>query len=71
MLDDKITLEGMFTIVLNAEKENQNYFFTTQNSGADTAKSPEGMFETFRIENDLRFVDDAICDYYNFDKQTK
>lgn len=69
MLDDKITLEGMFTIVLNADKENQNYFFTTQNSGNDTGKSPEGMFDSFRIDNDLRKVDDAICDYYGLTKQ--
>lgn len=69
MLDDKITLEGMFTVVLNADKENQNYFFTTQNNGNDTGKSPEGMFDSFRIENNLRLVDNAICDYYGYDKQ--
>jgi len=69
MLDEKITLEGMVTVVLNAEKENQNYFFTTQNNGSNTGKSPEEMFAEFRIENDLRKVDNAICDYYGFDKQ--
>lgn len=69
MLDEKITIEGMVTIVLNAEKENSNYFFTTQNSGSNTCKSPEDMFSEFRIENDLRYVDDCICDYYGIDKQ--
>lgn len=69
MLDEKITLEGMVTVVLNAEKENQNYFFTTQNSGSNTGKSPEEMFKDFRIENDLKVVDDAICEYYGYDKQ--
>lgn len=69
MLDEKITLEGMVTIVLNAEKENNNYFFTTQNSGSNTCKSPEGMFSDFRIENDLRLVDDTIAEYYGYEKQ--
>jgi len=69
MLDEKITLEGMVTVVLNAEKENQNYFFTTQNSGSNTAKSPEEMFSEFRIDNDLRKVDDAICSYYGLTPQ--
>ena len=69
MLDEKITLEGMVTVVLNAEMENGKYFFTTQNSGSNTAKSPEEMFEEFRIDNDLRKVDDALCDYYGYTKQ--
>lgn len=69
MLDEKITLEGMVTIVLNAEKENSNYFFTTQNNGSNTCKSPEDMFSEFRIENDLKSVDDAICEYYGLTKQ--
>lgn len=69
MLDEKITLEGMVTVVLNADKENQSYFFTTQNNGANTGKSPEGMFEEFRIDNDLKKVDDALCDYYGYTKQ--
>ena len=69
MLDEKITLEGMVTVVLNAEMENGKYFFTTQNNGSNTGKSPEDMFPSFRIDNDLKKVDDAICDYYGFTKQ--
>lgn len=69
MLDEKITIEGMATIVLGAEKENSNYYFTTQNNGSNTCKSPEDMFTEFRIDNDLRKVDDAICEYYGFNKQ--
>lgn len=71
MLDEKITVEGMVTVVLNAEMENQKYFFTTQNNGSNTGKSPEGMFNDFRIENDLRLVDDAICSYYGYTKQKR
>jgi DNA replicative helicase MCM subunit Mcm2 (Cdc46/Mcm family) len=71
MLDDKITIEGMVTVVLNADKENDKYFFTTQNSGSNTCKSPEEMFEDYRIDNDLKLVDDAICDYYGLTKQSE
>ena len=63
MLDDKLTLEGTFNIVLCTAKENDEYLFRTQNSGRDTVKSPEDMFpET--LPNDLAIVDKAIRDYY-------
>ena len=64
LLDDKITLEGLFTIVLRAMKVDKRYFFATQNNGRDTAKSPKGMFEEEEVANDLALVDKAICEYY-------
>jgi hypothetical protein len=64
MLDEKITLEGMFTIVLGASVSDGSYYFTTQNSGSNTVKSPMGMFEEMEIDNDLKLVDDTICEYY-------
>jgi len=63
MLDEKITLEGMFPIVMRSVVEDGSYFFTTQNSGCDTVKTPMGMFEKSRIENDLAIVDKAIREY--------
>ena len=39
-------------------------FFTTKNNGADTVKSPMGMFESNEIDNDLAFVDATICEYW-------
>lgn len=68
MLDEKITVEGMFTIVLKTVVKDGQYLFSTQNSGYDTVKSPMGMFETPEIENDINAVDTAICDYYGFKK---
>jgi len=68
LLDEKITIEGMFTIVLSSNKDGDDFFFTTQNSGKDTCKSPKGMFESLRIRNDLSFVDDAICSFYGIQK---
>ena len=54
----------MFTIVLRTLLKDGNYLFTTQNSGADTVKSPMGMFETNEIDNDTAMVDATICDYW-------
>lgn len=64
MLDDKITPEGLVTIVLRTEVRDGAYFFATQNNGSDTTKSPMGMFPEQLIDNDLAAVDAAICDYY-------
>jgi len=64
LLDEKIVLEGLVTIVLRTMKVNEQYVFSTQNNGSDTVKSPIGLFESDHIENDLQAVDKAICDYY-------
>lgn len=65
LLDDKITPEGMVSIVLRTSVQDGNYAFVTQNNGNDTTKSPIGMFDDRFIENDLAAVDDAICRYYD------
>ena len=59
MLDEKLTVEGCFDIVLYC----QDHKFFTQSNGQSTAKSPEGMFE-LEIPNDLKAVDVTIRDYY-------
>lgn len=64
LLDEKITLEGMVTICLKTVVTNGVYEFSTQNSGSDTVKSPLGLFESERIDNDLAAVDAAIVEYY-------
>ncbi len=65
MLDEKITLEGMVTIVLRTQVRDGQYTFSTQNNGSDTTKSPMGMFAEPFIGNDLAAVDAAICSYYD------
>lgn len=65
MLDDKISIEGLFSIVLLASGGDGSYTFRTQTTGADTAKSPIGMFDKLTIENDLKVVDKSIREYYN------
>lgn len=64
LLDEKITLEGMFTIVLKTVVTDGKYQFSTRNSGQDTVKTPMGMFNEPLIDNDLAAVDKAIRDYY-------
>lgn len=64
MLDEKITVEGMFSIVLRTVVQNGNYLFATRNNGSDTVKTPLGLFEADLIDNDLHAVDQAIVDYY-------
>lgn len=64
LLDEKITMEGLLTIVLRTAVINGQYLFSTQNNGLDTVKSPMGMFADEHIPNDLAAVDKAICEYY-------
>lgn len=64
LLDEKITLEGMFSIVLKTSVVDGHYYFTTQTNGSDTVKSPIGMFSEQLIDNDLKMVDSTIRDYY-------
>ena len=64
LLDEKITLEGMFTIVLKTNVSDGQYSFLTQNSGKDTVKSPIGLFNSYAIDNDLKYVDEKIRNYY-------
>ena len=65
MLDEKVTLEGWFTIVLKTVVQDGKYHFSTQTNGHDTVKSPMGMFGSQFIDNDLKAVDTAIREFYN------
>ncbi|WP_151984415.1 ATP-binding protein [Acinetobacter radioresistens] len=64
LLDEKITLEGLVTIVLQTAVINGQYIFMTKNNGQNTVKSPIDLFEHEHIENDLNAVDKAICEFY-------
>lgn len=64
LLDEKVTVEGLFTVVLKTVVNEEKYFFQTRNSGQDTVKSPMDMFTEDYIPNDLVEVDKAVCDYY-------
>ena len=64
MLDNYVTVEGKFTIVLKTVVQDGKYYFSTHNSGQDTVKSPLGMFEDNYVDNDLKAVDAIIREYY-------
>lgn len=63
MLDEKLTLEGLFSIVLYCVATKDRHYFQTQSEGYTTAKSPMEMFEP-EIDNDLKMVDATIREYY-------
>ena len=64
LLDEKVCIEGMFTIVLRAMLKDGDHIFKTQSNGYDVAKSPMGMFNGEEIENDLAKVTEIIRNYY-------
>ena len=68
MVDNVITVEGLFTYVLFAliqrdDDGKPNYLFQTHSDGTTTAKSPMGCFEEDYIPNDLQYVIDKIAEY--------
>lgn len=77
MLDNQLTLEGLFSIVLFCVTDGKRHRFITQSDGYTTAKSPMELFD-LEIDNDLKAVDSAIREYYELsgkekenDKQTQ
>lgn len=63
-LDKYITIEGLFMIVLGTRVSDGNYYFITQTNGKDRLKTPAGMFPSYAIDNDLKYVDEKIRNYY-------
>lgn len=68
MLDQQLTVEGLFSIVLLAKAEERRHFFVTQSDGTNPCKSPMGMFDEIEIDNDLKMVDDTVREYYGMKK---
>ena len=71
LLDEKICLEGMFTIVLRCILENGKHMFVTQANDGAVSKSPMGMFGELEIDNDLLYVDNKIREYYGLEIKEK
>jgi len=71
MLDNQLTIEGMFPIVLLADRDDAGFHFITQSDGTTPVKAPMGMFEDAKIDNDLKLVDTAIREYWDMQPLTK
>lgn len=68
MLDNQLTVEGLFSIVLMCYTDGKKHVFVTQSDGMTTCKSPMDMFP-LEIDNDLKLVDKSIRDYYNMNNK--
>ena len=64
LLDDKVCVEGMFTIVFHSMKLDGKYVFATNTDGLDVTKTPIGMFNEPYVDNDLETIDNVIREYY-------
>jgi hypothetical protein len=70
MLDNQLTVEGLFSIVLLCVATKEEHKFITQSGGTTTAKSPEDMLPP-EMPNDLKAVDTAIRDYWGLNPINK
>ena len=68
MLDQQLTVEGLFSIVLLCKADERKHYFITQSDGSNPCKSPMGMFDSLEIDNDLKMVDNTIREYYGLKK---
>ena len=71
MLDNQLTVEGLFSIVLMAYTDGRKHCFITQSDGFTTCKAPMELFSSTEIDNDLKAVDTAIREYYEMNTNTK
>ena len=69
LLDDKVNIQGMFTICIRSMYDNGNYIFRLKTNGQDCVKTPFGMFEADTMENDLKEFDKVVREYYELDKK--
>lgn len=68
MLDNQLTVEGLFSIVLLCQVEGNEHYFITNSDGSNPAKSPMEMFD-LKIPNDLKFVDEEIRKYWEMSEE--
>lgn len=69
LLDDKVNIQGMFTICIRTMFDNGNYIFRLKTNGQDCVKTPFGMFENDTMDNDLKEFDKVVREYYDLDKE--
>ena len=68
LLDDKVNIQGMFTVCIRAMFDSGNYIFRLKTNGQDCVKTPFGMFDSDTMDNDLKQFDKVVREYYELDK---
>lgn len=71
MLDEKLTIEGCFDVVLMTEHNQDGWWFRTHSTGNDPVKTPIEMFDDDLIPNDLSIVDAKVREYYGLEDKKK
>lgn len=71
LLDDKVNIQGMFTICIRSMYENGKYIFRLKTNGQDCVKTPFGMFDTNEMDNDLKAFDNVVREYYGLNKNER
>lgn len=71
MIDEKLSFEGLFTIVMRSQMRDGEYVFATKNNGVDTTKTPMDLFDADFIANDLARIDEGIRNYYGITTAAK
>lgn len=71
LLDDKVCIEGMFTVAIRTVFEDGKYKFKLKTDGSDVTKTPFDMFTENEMENDLKVLDDKIVEYYDLNKESE
>lgn len=70
-IDEKMTVESLFTTVLKTEIQDGEYYFLTNSTEDITSiKSPRGVFDLY-IPNDLNFVLEQLIKYDNGELEVK
>lgn len=69
MTDDKICLEGLFTMVIRTVFQDGEYLFQVHNiSGDDVMKVPINLYKEDTIPNDLKAFDERVREFYELPK---
>jgi len=69
LIDNQVLLEGLLTVclytIVEETKDGVEYSFLTNRYRKRPAKSPDGMFATTKIPNNLKLIKEQVIEYYN------
>jgi len=69
LIDNLMTPEGQFTMVLGMRKSDDGAYFITNGGGTTPYKTPMDMFPDKEVPNDLKIIDDTICEFYGIGEE--